>query len=79
VIVLATELQCASQARRAQFAKQSQKQPVFVLLGLFRSLTLAETGPQATAVFVDKLDARLFKGTSDFLCCFRTTRDRPIN
>jgi hypothetical protein len=40
---------------------------------------LSQPDAQAAAILFDELDARLFKGTSDFVRCFRATRDRPIN
>jgi hypothetical protein len=49
------------------------------LFGLLDALTLAKADARAAAVLVDELDACLFKGTSDFVRCFRATRDRPIN
>jgi hypothetical protein len=39
----------------------------------------AQSHAWAAAVLVDELNARLFKGTSDFVRCLRATRDRPIN
>jgi glycogen debranching enzyme len=45
----------------------------------FGTLVLAQPHAWAAAVLVDELDARLFKGTSDFVRCFRATRDGPIN
>ena len=42
----------------------------------FETLVLPQPHAPAAAVFVDELDARLFKGTSDFVRCFRATRDR---
>jgi len=51
---------------------------VLGLLGSFRLLTLAKADTRAAAVLVDELDARLFKGTSDFIRCFRATGDWSI-
>jgi hypothetical protein len=45
----------------------------------FGTLVPAQPHAWAAAVLVDELDARLFKGTSDFVRCFRATRDGPIN
>ena len=50
-----------------------------LLFGLFQSLPLAQAYTWTAAVFVDELDARLFKGTSDFLCCIGAARNLPIN
>jgi hypothetical protein len=49
------------------------------LFGLLGPLTLAKADARAAAILVDELNARLFEGTSDFVRCFRTTCDRPIN
>jgi hypothetical protein len=46
--------------------------------GFFSPLALAQVHAGAAAVLVDELDARLFKDTSDFLCCTGATRDRSI-
>jgi hypothetical protein len=49
--------------------------------GLFRllqPLALAQAHTGTAAVFGDELDARLFKGASDFLCCIGATCYRSI-
>ena len=49
------------------------------LFGILRPLALAQAHAGAAAVFVDEFDARLFKGTSNFLCCTEAARNLPIN